>query len=607
MNIIASGARALLGFALLCVSSIAPVSQSSPAPAPQQTPAPSQPTLLQRPPAARPRTVFETTTVLKAVADVVAVDVIASDNSGQPVTDLKAEDFTIFEDGKEQPIRAFNSQHASANEPGGAPVTFNLPDNVFTNVPRYQVNSAATIVLLDSLNATSNQRAQARDAMLKYLAAIPSGQPVAVYTLGSKLRLLQDFTTDPIGLKASLANLKPQAGGDQEVSVSALLSGSLTPEEVIQQMQRFRQENTVFPADVRLRSTLNALNALARLLSGYPGRKNLIWVSEAFPLTINPNTELQGEIVADQRNYALSIADTAESLLDAQIAVYPVDAAALAALGNPASSTQPSHANSSTEASTPSGAGSSGAEASGNEPGAIQSSHSAMDDLSQRTGGLAFYNRNELEKAIAATIADGSVYYTLAYVPANKDWNGRFRKIQVKAKRPGITLRHRFGYYAVNRKIFTTRNEKEQAEAFSQALDLDSPVSTTLRFDAGVIQPSQDTGNKVVVNFAVDSHAVSFEKQSDGSEHASVDCAVRAYSDQGALLKTEAGTTTANLDTEAFKKVMQQNMLLCRQPIELPPGHYILRLGVRDEATGLVGTTNARVNVPRPPTLQPKQ
>jgi VWFA-related protein len=589
----------------------------------QQQPEPpaSRPALQQRSPASKPRTVLESATVLKAITHLVVVDAIVTGADGRPVTDLKADDFVVIEDGKEQSLRGFSFQHLNTGAEGGSPATFNLPDNVFTNVPRYNVNTALNIVLLDSLNTSTANQTNVRDQMLRFLTTIPAGQPVAVYTLGSRLRLLQDFTTDSIGLKNTIANLRSQGsplkenssgGPEQDFLPPGVVDASMTPEETAQQMLRFEHDNVSFRTDLRLRYTLDVLSALARMLAGYPGRKNLIWISEAFPLTINPNLDLQGDLFADQRNYTMAIANAAESLLDAQVAVYPVDARGLLATRTfePDGRSRDEFGRSSGGAAP---AGMSAGRESGNlnsalanESDVVINSHGSMDELSQRTGGMAFYNRNDMQNAIAASIADGSTYYTLAYSPENKNWNGKFRRIQVRVKRPGMKVRHRLGYFAVNRKAQAGKNSKAQAETFSQALDLNVPASTALRFEAGVLQPSPQNENKLQVNFAIDSHAISYDRQSDGGAHAVIDCAVQAYSEQGKLIKTEASNVNAELTPSGFETVMKQNALLCKDSIDLPPGKYILRLGVRDETTGLFGVTSARVHIAMAPTLQNK-
>jgi VWFA-related protein len=579
-------------------------------PAQQTNPPAANPPSAQQIPETKPATgkeIYESATVLKATTRLVVVDVVATDRKGEAIRDLELPDFTLLEDGKEQQIRAFSFQEPKPAPVGApaqlTPAALQLPENIFTNIPRYQASSALNVVLLDALNTTLPHQAYVRDQMIKYLEKLPKGRPVAVYSLSTKLTLLQDFTSDPEVLKEVVKQLKnktspvldnPAGGPDTQILPAGAADSGMVPPDMLQSIMQFEQERVGFQTDIRVTYTLNALNAIARSLSGYPGRKNLVWVSEAFPLSIDPNMELTGDVFAGTRNYGPQVAAAADALIDAQVAVYPVDAAALVT-------------------SSVFDASNSGVDKFGrgigrnptrmgttisNESAARQNVHATMQDMAERTGGKAFYNRNDIDHAIGNSIDDGSVYYTLAYYPDNKDWNGKFRKIQVKVTRSGVKLRHRLGYYAVDPKVFAEQNKKQQAIVFGDALNPDSPAATGLMFEAGVIPPSEKTENKVLVNFAVDPHGLSFETQSDGTHHAQVDCVVQAYSAKGDLIKTEASTITAALKPDTFARIMQTNAFPCQQSVSLPAGSYSLRLGVRDDTTGLVGTTSARVTVP---------
>src|SRR5262249_932867 len=98
------------------------------------------------------RTVYESATVLKAMTRLVVVDVVATDQKDNAVTDLKGEDFTIMEDSREQRIAAFSFQQPSQYRAGlvREPEQSKLPENVFTNVPRYAPTSALNVILLDA-------------------------------------------------------------------------------------------------------------------------------------------------------------------------------------------------------------------------------------------------------------------------------------------------------------------------------------------------------------------------------------------------------------------------------------------------------------------------
>jgi len=548
----------------------------------------------------KPAPVYESATVLKSITRLVVVDVVATNKEGA-VTDLKQDDFTILEDGKEQKIRVFNFQQPHPSSSGTAVVaTAKPPENVYSNVARFNSNSALNILLMDGLNTNLPHQAYVRDQMIRYLEKMPEGQPVAVYMLSTKLTLLQDFTDDPTVLKKVAKEIKtsvsplldnPAGGPDAELLPAGLADSGLLPAQMLGTMQNFEQERVAFQTDLRLKYTLNALTTIARALAGYPGRKNLIWISEAFPLTIDPNLELTGDTFAGTRNYGAEIAAAADSLIDAQIAMYPIDARGLV----PSSlfdASNPGRDRFGRSMSRPGRM----ATAISAESAQLQSVHGTMQEMADRTGGRAFYNTNGIDSAIRKSIEDGSTYYTLAYYPENKNWDGKFRKIHVKVNRSGVKLRYRMGYYAVDPTLFAEKNQKQQDSAFALALSPDSPIATGLPFNALVIPPAEAAPKTVRVNFGVDPHAISFERLPDGLQHAQLECTVQAFSVKGKLVRGTATTVKAALKPDTFSKVMQDTFP-CQQEIELEPGKYYLRLGVRDSRTGLIGTTNAKVAV----------
>lgn len=592
---------------------------------------PSQPATAVQDKSENSEPVYTSATVLKYTTRLILVDVIASDHKGEPVRDLKAEDFTLAEDGNKQEIRVFEFQAPPDPIFGSTAKKLpKLPPNVFTNAPRYNVTRALNVLLLDALNSKSPNQDYARDQMLRFLEKLPPDQPIAVYALGSKLRLLQDFTTDPALLKNALASLKthnsqfldqPVGGGqsvDQYPSGVLLENMSLFP-QMLAQVRQFQQENVAAQDDFRIRFSLAAMRSLARNLSGYPGRKNLIWFSESFPLAILPNTTYpqSGEAGVNAlpahglqyTNYAAEVARTTSLLTDAQVAVYPVDVRALvgnefySSLSNTSSTTGDYLGRVATARSSTATNGVQARNQLNDELNVtsndLDAAHTTMNELADRTGGKAYYNRNDAESAIHRAIDDGSTYYTLGYYPANKDWNGKFRKISVKAQRSGIKLRYRLGYFAVDPQAYTKMDATQKAAEFGQALSLDFPASTALVFQARVIPPSEQTNNKIKVNFAIDPHQISFEPK-DGLQHAEVDCAIAAYTVHGESIRAEGGTSIASLKPEQFESVMK-SFFPCQRQLELRPGEYILRLGVRDNRTGLIGTANASITVPPAP------
>ncbi|MGZ4854991.1 MAG: VWA domain-containing protein [Candidatus Angelobacter sp.] len=545
---------------------------------------------------------YETSAVLKVKTRLVVVDVVARDSKGVPVTDLKQEDFTVLEDGKEQKLRIFSFQHpddSAAAAPAEAPAS---GMNVVDNLPHFKPGRALNVILMDALNTSRLNQVSMRQAMIKFLETLPANEPIAVYLLGDRIRLLQDFTTDPAVLKDVVRSFKGKNSPLLAVSadgspIAPILPGvaQSLPPQMAAQIRAFQDQMTADVTDQRVQVTLAALNSLSRTLSGYPGRKNLIWISETFPFDVML-TSATGRSGLNDRNYSHEIARTGNLLSDSQVAIYPLDARGLAGSGVFNVANAADQYGNSLGGSTLRGgmAGQMDREADDR-----MASHGTMNDLADRTGGRAFYNRNDLDGAVRDSITDGSTYYTLGYYPENKDWNGGFRNIQVKVRRGGAKLRYRIGYFAMDTAAFAKLNPKRQDEDFDDALSLNIPVSTALPFQAVVTPPSAKTQNKVVVMYRVDPHALSFETSNDGLQAVNMECAVRVFPKKNPdkPVTTEAQKMGGAMNADAYAKVMK-GFFPCRDQLALQPGDYLLRLGVRDNVTGLIGTANASLSIP---------
>lgn len=513
--------------------------------------------------------VYQSNNTVKSTTRLVVVDVVATDSSGRPVTGLGIDDFTVLENGTPQKISNFSFQNGA----GVQPVTrAPLPPNVITNDPSFQ-SGVLDVILFDSLNGDFKNQAYAKDQLIRFLGNATLNRPVALFALEDHLKLLHDFTTDTAALKTAIEKYKEVAQGQ-------------TTESVESRSTPFTTHGDYHTGERNIETTLNQLNALSKILGGYSGRKNLIWLSESFPLDLYPDTVLSsgvnaGDISAGPRgrpqrsapnafgtmvagtalkDFSSLVKKVADSLMNAQVAVYPVDAAGVS---------KDEH---------------------------LASLHTA-NDMAQRTGGRAFHNRNDLEQSIQTSITDGDTYYTLSYYPENKKWDGQFRVIQIKSSHPGLTLRHRLGYYAISPEEALKEDANRVSEDFSRALLFDSPAVTAVRFQAGVVPPSADTKGKLQVNFAVDPHTLHFNRSEDGVQHGRISCVVWAYGkNKEKPVMSPGATSSADLKPEVFEDAMKK-YFPCKQELELKPGTYTLRLGVLDRNSNLMGTATTPVAV----------
>jgi VWFA-related protein len=512
--------------------------------------------------------VVQSDTVLRANTRLVLTDVVATDGNGKPLTDLKLEDFKVLENGRPQQVAHFSFHQPLAQ---AASRTLTLPPDIVTNMPAYTASSM-NVILFDSANGDASEHAYARDQLLKFLATAEIHEPLAIFALHTDLKLLHDFTMDGKALHAAVAAYKPPASFQSGESIESRASA-------------FSNNGNFHTNERNIETTLNQLNALAKVLIGYPGRKNLIWLSESFPLDLFPDIATQVNMSGqdlrsaessptggqssrekmqnsgDSKSYAALVKKVSDALMNAHVSIYPVDAGGLSKDNHLAA-------------------------------------QNTMNDMAAWTGGRVFLNRNDLAIGMKNSLDDGSVYYTLEYYPDNKQWDGQFRAIKVSVDRPGINLRYREGYYAVDPAKIAKDESDRVAEDFSRSLQADSPAATAILFQAQVTPPS-GKNNKVLVTFHVDPKTLTFDHKDDGHESTKLSCTVWAYGkDKNKPFMSKADTVTANLSREEYQLMMKQQFFPCKGELELKAGSYQLRLGVLDRTSNRMGTASATVMVP---------
>jgi VWFA-related protein len=560
--------------------------------------------------------------VLRATTRMVLVDAVVLDKNGQPVKSLKADDFTLTEDGVRQRMASFSERISAPANPAPAPV---LPPHVTTNRPvltqTNAENSTAAVLLLDGLNTPPQDQIYVKQQMLKFLARqYDPNTKLAVIALTNKLTVLQDFTQDPLLLRAALnrylaqtpalarsggqmdtpsaslpaatVNLPPQATGgptgsgpDPGLPATLAAGGSNASifEDIAYMMDRFEREAENFSRDTRVATTLSALEQIARFTSAQSGRKVLLWFSTGFPFSVQGDSPSAMET---ERNYGDQIRRTINLLNDAHVATYTIDAGGLvpSSLGDPSLSGR--DANGGVHLGIDANRALSG------ESFQRFSTHDAMEMIARDTGGRYFGNSNDLDNAIRSALKESSSYYMLGYYPTNKKWSGKFRQIKLQVDRPGIQLRYRHGYFAVNPSDWRKENGERTLTA---SLTMNSLPSTEVTFMARALPPQPDSDT--VVEFAVDPSTLAFETEAGNLHHSSLRFEVQAFSHEGKLVKAEVQTAEASLPEPTYERVQKQEVPMS-VPIRLAPGKYILRLGVRDNQTGLFGTADLALEVP---------
>jgi VWFA-related protein len=573
----------------------------------------------------------ESIPLFRTQANLVVVDVVVRDHS-QPVRGLKAEDFRLLEDGQPQTIVSFE-EHRSTDtlEVSGPPPQ--LGPDTYSDAPRYAITSAANVLLLDALNTPLADQVYVRRRMLAYLKSVPPGTRMAVFTLGSQLRIIEGFTADSSVLEKALTEGRGHAekspvmdpDWDQTLSDAAAFAGN--------GMAEFAAESRSFEAYQRREMTIDALTQMGRYLSTIPGRKNLIWFTASFPFALPSGGDQvgnQGQAGQLAQDFTEQLQKLAELLTLARVAVYPVDARGLIDVPSHLAETNvinPAMMNSLPVSGSPNMNQGPGTARSSNPLTAklegqdrqfladLGGAHLAMDQFARATGGKAYYNTNGVTEAMGDAIANGSNYYTLSYTPENRNYNGAFRNVKVELVEGHYDVVYRPGYFAADpaqsAKLIPGRLTPLIAAMQHGVL----PV-TQVPFTVKVIPAANDPAaaqnadahaggmlsgtlqapvTRYIAEFSIEPSGLDFRPAGNGKNHREIELTQVVYDQEG--IRLNYNDVALAVDTPAAAEANPQARIQLRQEIDVPPGQSWLRIGVNDRMSGRMGTLEIGLNV----------
>ncbi len=554
----------------------------------------------------------------------VLVDVVVRDH-GKPVLGLKQSDFRIFEDGKPQNAMVFEEHRATdAREVAQAP---ELPPHEYSDDPQYAVTSAVDVVVLDALNTPYSDQLYVRHRMLSFLKSIPPGTQVAVFTLASRLRMVQGFGIGPDALAKALREnqsnpqLSPVTtqGYDQAMQdLTNIAQGAGATGSVLASMQQFQADQQRFQLDARVQLTINAMDELGRYLSTIPGRKNLVWFTGAFPPVVIGGGSRMGQGL-EQSDYDEQIKKMNALLALARVALYPVDARGLLESSNFTAEANPS--NPALLNSTPVGGGQPTLAQNLDAQNASflelnQEEHDLMKAVAQATGGEAFVNTNGVGEALGEAIENGSSYYTLGYMPENRNYDGSYRDIQVKLEESHYDLEYRRGYYALKDASKETlipgrispliAAMQPGAPELSQVLfrvrvlpaDDAAVKSEATAGPAGAMAASLKHAQRYVVDYWIHPEGLQATMLPDGRQQVKVELTEVVYDRTG--IRQNYADQGLEVDTPPAEmaRAAQEGIHL-HEEIDLPEGQSLLRVGVHDLVSGRIGTVEVPVEAGR--------
>ena len=549
---------------------------AAPLPSAQQAPAPP------RPPAA-----FRTT------LDIVSVDVVVRDRNNNIVRGLTEKDFEIREDGAPQNIRAFSFQEINDN---AAPVSnvallgdvnarviesANKPvsTSAATAVPLAPITAAdkplksedvagrrLIVLLFDTSSMQPEDVQRSVESAQKYVdTEMSAADLVSVATVSSLLNVMQDFSSDKLLVMAALNKIAYTEGTatpppDASTAATDEAAAAATDETAAE-----TAELDLFNNDMRLR----VLKTLAETLAPIDQKKAIVYFSAGMQRSGSDNqVELRAAVNAAVR---------------ANVSIYSVDTRGLQAIVPGGDARQAS------------GRGQALFSGRGvaQQFAQLSQSQDTLSTLSVDTGGRAFTDSNNFGAVFTRIKRDMSAYYILGYSSGNKSKDGRFRRISVRVKTEGLRVEARAGYYADRDFAHTNKGDRESQmteQLYAAVSATDVPVIVTSNFFR--VSPEKNL-YYVPVSMAVPG---SFVPVPEGKDKAILDFMGEVRDERG--FPVGRIRQTMELPATATSSLVGKQVLY-QSGVMLPPGRFSVKVVVRENTHGAMGTFEAPITIPQ--------
>jgi VWFA-related protein len=517
---------------------------------------------------------------LRVSSDLVRIDVEVTDKSGKPIKGLRADQFTITDDGKPQAISSFSYADIESIETAGTddskpivvPVDNDGPNTPSAAAASDQLRDRRLLVLFFDLTSMQpDDLIRAHDAGEKFVKQqMTKADVVAIVAFSTKLSVLANFTNDHAVLEKAISRLTETSSSDLsnplyaaaangENDVQEYTGAAFTPDET---------EFNVFNTDQKLA----AVEGLANVLSGIPGRKALVEFTGGITQTGEENrTQLRAATDAANR---------------ADVSIYSIDSRGLLAAPPGGDATT----NAATGTSMFTGA------SVFHQTDQREDSRDTLATLSTDTGGKAFFDLGDLSEALPKIQQDNGGYYLVGYnLGADVKRDGRWRTIHVKVNVPGAHIRYRDGYYAP--RDFQHLEKEDRAQQLADAVNSDNPiVELPVAVETGMFRLS-DQQTYVPIAAKISASALDWAEK-HGNHQAECDFAVQVRAvPSGRTVAELHDTTQVKLDPDRFQEINKKN-LLYQGGVVLAPGNYKLKFVARENESGKIGTFEQDLSVP---------
>jgi len=566
----------------------------------------------------------------------VDVDVVVTDEQGNFVTGLAREDFEVFEDGKPQKVETFSLVELPVERPAELLVEGRavLPDIQGNRKP---FDGRVYAFVLDDLDVSAMRSAQVRDAardfVRKHMGANDLG--AVIYTSG-RTDAAQEFTTNRDlliraidkfqGRRMRSLSLDRLDAYYQRIAFGYTSRNEADPNTgTVNSQDPAGYGRTSDPTELergtRALSVLDTLKNTAEFLASVRGRrKAVLFFSEGLDFPIR---DVFG--AHDATMVVRATQDAISTAARANVNYYAIDPRGLAGmttdfiegagLASGAGSPGPVLLVPGTNTPVSGMTGVSGGtfDMQSELMQEFRLSQDTLRELAEQTGGLASVNTNNVAPVFERIVDANSRYYVLGYYPPNHPRNGRFHKIEVRVKRPGVRVEARRGYASPRGRTPEERRRDEVARLARDARRPDGRRTSTPLLGA-MTSPIQQSGLVFSVQAAPfrntpDEASIALAIELDGSRlpygepnekgqvSNKIELSFFGLNERGKALSAGWTELDLTLRPETRERVTAHGVR-ANPRISLPPGRYQVRIGARESVSGQTGSVFYDLEVP---------
>ena len=565
----------------------------------------------------------------------VDVDAVVTDEQGNFVTGLTRDDFEVFEDGKPQKVDTFSMVDIPVARPTEL-VVEGRTVRADTQTNREPFDGRVYVIVLDDLDVTAMRSGPVKDAARQFVRDYMGANDLAavVYTSGRK-DASQEFTTNRELVVAAIEKFQGRRMRSlsldrldayyQRIAFGYNLRNEPDPGTgQVNAQDPAGYGRTSDPTELergfRALNVLDTLKNTAEFLASVRGRrKAVLFFSEGLDFPIR---DVFG--AHDATSVIRASQDAISTAARANVNFYTIDPRGLAGmttefmesagLASGAGSPGPVLLVPGTNTPTSGITGASGVFSVQDELlQEFRLSQDTLRELAEQTGGFAAVNTNNVIPAFERIVDANSRYYVLGYYPPNHKRDGRFHKIEVRVKRPGLRVEARRGYASPRGRTADERKRDEAARLAREARRPDGPRTSTPL--VGVMtSPMQQSGLAFSVHAAAFRNtpaeaSIALAIELDGSRLPygppnekgqvanKIELSFFGLNEQGKALSAAWSELDLTLRPETRDRVTAHGVR-ANPRINLPPGRYQIRIGARESVGGQMGSVFYDLDVP---------